>query len=326
MTLPHLTRRAALLTGTAAAATFAIGGRSTETWAGAAPKLDPLRPTAYRFALGDFQVTTVLDGATAMDGPFPIFGENQTAEAVSSFAASRLLPPDKLVGSFTPVVVNTGADLVLFDAGNPPGARPGTGLLAERLKASGIDPAQVTVVVVTHFHPDHIGGLMTDGKPTFPNARYVWNAAEYDFWSKPERLSGPAERVAKLVQSNIVPLKEKATAVAPGADVVTGIRAVDASGHTPGHTAFQLDSGGKRLLIGADFCNHFVLSLEQPDWHVRFDMDKEKAAATRKTILSMLAAERIPFTSYHMPFPAVGFVEANGASFRYVPVTYQFDI
>ncbi len=322
----RVTRRTALLAGTAAVASLAAGPFGSEARAAAPAKLDPLRPTAYRFALGDFQVTTVLDGATPMDGPFPIFGENQTPEAVSAFASSRLLPPDKLVGSFTPVAVNTGADLVLFDTGNAPGARPGTGLLAERLKAAGIDPAQVTVVVVTHFHPDHIGGLMTGGQPTFPNARYVWNGAEYDFWTKPERLSGGTERVAKLAQSHVVPLKEKATAIKPGDDVVAGIRAVDAAGHTPGHTAFQLDSGGKRLLVGADFCNHFVLSLEQPDWHVRFDMDKDKAAATRRAILSMLAAERMPFTSYHMPFPAVGFVEASGNAFRYVPVSYQFDI
>lgn len=326
MPLPPLSRRAALLAGTAAAA-FAAGPFAVrEAAAAAPPKLDPLRPTAYRFALGDFQVTTVLDGAAAMDGPFPIFGENQTAQAVSAFAASRFLPADRMVGSFTPVVVNTGADLVLFDAGNAPGARPGTGLLTQRLKASGIDPAQVTLVVVTHFHPDHIGGLMSDGEPTFPNARYVWSAAEYDFWVNPERLSGPTERVAKLVQSNIAPLQDRASTVRPGADVVAGVRALDAAGHTPGHMAFHLESSGKRLVLGGDFCNHFVLSLEQPDWHVRFDMDKEKAAATRRSMLSMLAAERIPFTGYHMPFPAVGFVETNGASFRFVPVSYQFDV
>ena len=327
MPLPPLTRREALLAGTAAAAALAAGPFTAGAAAAGAPaKLDPLRPTAYRFNLGDFQVTTVLDGAAAMDGPFPIFGENQTAGAVSAFAKSRLLPPDKLVSSFTPVIVNTGSDLVLFDAGNAPGARPGTGLLAERLKAAGIDPAQVTVVALTHFHPDHIGGLMTGGKPAFPNARYVWSAAEYDFWARPERLSGPTERVAKLVQANVVPLKDRAAAIGPGGDVVSGIRALNAAGHTPGHMAFHLESAGKRLVLGGDFANHFVLSIEQPEWHVRFDMDKEKAVETRKAMLSMLAADRVPFTGYHMPFPAVGFVEANGPSFRFVPVTYQFDV
>jgi glyoxylase-like metal-dependent hydrolase (beta-lactamase superfamily II) len=284
-----------------------------------------LRPVAYRFTLGDFQVTTVLDGTAAADGPETIFGVNQTPETVKSFATENLLPADKLVNGFTPVVVNTGSDLVLFDTGNGAG-REETGLLVERLKAAGIEPAQITLVVLTHFHPDHIGGLMTGGKPTFPNARYVWNEAEYAFWSSPDRLTGPTERPAKIVQSNVVPLADKATAIKDGTEVVPGIRAIEATGHTPGHTTYHLESNGKRLLLGGDFCNHFVLSLQQPDWHVRFDMDKDKAAATRKRVLSMLAADRIPFTSYHMLFPAVGFVEAAGNSFRYVPVTYQLDM
>ncbi len=99
-----------------------------------------------------------------------------------------------------------------------------------------------------------------------------------------------------------------------------------AHGHTPGHTAFHIESDGKRLLLGGDFCNHYVVSLQRPDWHVRFDMDKEGAVATRKKILGMLAADKIPFTAYHMPFPAVGYVENKDGGFRYVPASYQLNL
>ena len=123
--------------------------------------------------------------------------------------------------------------------------------------------------------------------------------------------------------ANVTPFREKMTFLADGGEVAPGIRAVAAPGHTPGHMGFHLESEGRRLLIGADFCNHYVLSLQRPDWVVKFDADKEQAARTRKTLLDMIATDRIPFTGYHMPFPAVGFVEKAGEGYRYVPASYQ---
>jgi glyoxylase-like metal-dependent hydrolase (beta-lactamase superfamily II) len=139
-------------------------------------------------------------------------------------------------------------------------------------------------------------------------------------------LTGPTEANGKLVQTNVVPLAEKMTFLQPGQDVVTGITSVDVSGHTPGMLAFNIESGGKRLLLTADTVNHYVMSLARPDWHVRFDMDKDKGVATRKRVLDMLAADKIPFTGYHMPFPAIGFVERSGDSFRWIAHTYQLHI
>lgn len=319
-------RRAALAAG-ALAALVPAALLSAPRAQAAAPAMGPLRPSAFRFSLGAFEVTVLLDGAITLDGPHPIFGQDQTPEAVAELCARNFLPANRMAISFAPVLVNTGDRLVLFDSGNPAARREaGAARLVEALRAAGYAPEQVDLVVLTHYHPDHIGGLMTDGAPTWPNATYVSSATEYAFWSAEERLSGPTEATAKLVQANVVPLRDRLRFVKDDEEVVPGIRAMDTAGHTPGHMAFHLESNGQRLLVWGDVANHFVLSVQRPDWHVRFDMDKAKAAATRRRVFDMLAAERIPVTGYHMPFPNVGWIDRRDDGYHWVRVSYQFDV
>lgn len=321
----HVTRRNTLLGASAALLTpNLISARSALA---AAPMLGPARPTHYRFMLGDFEVTTLLDGAIRVDGPHPIFGENQSAEAVASYAEERFLPADRMEISFTPIMVNTGDALVLFDSGNAAGRRPDAGNLVAAIESAGYATDQVNVVVVTHMHGDHIGGLMSGGSPTFGSARYVMGEVEHDFWTHPDRLSGPTEGNAQLVQSNVVPLAERASFIGDEGEIVPGINGLAAFGHTPGHMAFHIESNGARLLLWADTSNHYALSVSRPDWHVRFDMDKEAAAATRKRLFDMAHAERIPVSGYHMPFPAVGFIDKpTPDSYRWVQASYQMNL
>ena len=317
-------RRTLLAAGAALAMPGVIRGRPA--FAGA-PMLGPARPTFYRFRLGDFEVTTLRDGAVQLDGPHPIFGENQSAEDVAAYAEENFLPADRMEISFTPVLVNTGNHLVLFDSGNAAGRRPDAGNLVAAIEAAGYTADQVDTLVITHMHGDHIGGLMTDGVSTYPNAAYVTGQVEYDFWAHDDRLSGPTEGNAQLVRSTVVPSAEQTRFIGDEGEVVPGINAIAAFGHTPGHTAYHIESTGRRLLLWADASNHYVLSVQQPDWHVRFDMDKEAAVATRQRLFDMANAERIPVTGYHLPFPALGFVDRTvDGGYRWVQASYQLHL
>ena len=292
----------------------------------AAPLLGPSQAVFRRISLGDFEITTIFDGASQFDQPFPFFGGNASEEEVHALAAANLLPTDSITVGFTPTLVNTGRELVLFDTGYGAATGPDTGKLRERLQAAGFSPEQVDVVVITHFHPDHIGGTIEDGSPVFSNARYVTTAQEYDFWTNSDLASNDGlSGIHQLANAQMVPVVEKMTFVNDGEDVVSGITAVAAFGHTPGHTVYHIESNGQRLMITSDTANHYVLALQRPDWHFSFDVDKDAAAASRKKVFGMIAADKIPFIGYHMPFPSIGFVEKMGQGFRYMPLSYQLD-
>ncbi len=214
---------------------------------------------------------------------------------------------------FTPTLVNTGSELILFDTGL------GQGGIQAALADAGVTPDQINVVVLTHMHPDHIGGMTTDDAPTFPNARYVTAAPEYDFWSAQEA----GNRVGDLVAAKVTPLAEKMSFIEDGGDVASGVTAMATFGHTPGHMVYHLESNGQRLILTADLANHYVWSFAHPEWEVRFDMDKAAATESRRKILGLLAADKVPMIGYHMPFPGAGYVETRGDGFRFVPVSYQ---
>jgi len=319
-----ITRRDALRL--AGAASLAAVGTGLPTLAhAAAPMLGVLRPQVYRFKLGNFEITNILDGVRVGPGPHPTFGQDQTAEAVHALMRANGLPPASFDHHFVPTLVNTGKELVLFDTGNGKGRMASAGNLRDLLPAAGYTPEQIDVVVITHGHPDHIGGLVHDGKPAYPNARVVFGEVEFDTWRKGAVREGRKADL-ELFTKIAIPFGERATFLKPDAEVVTGIRAVNAFGHSPGMLAYHVESGNQRLLVWGDVCNHYVVAIQQPEWATGFDDVKDAAIATRKRILDMAATDRIPVVGFHMPFPSLGWVEKTGTSYRWVPASYQFNL
>lgn len=284
-------------------------------------------PEINRFKVGALEVTVIKDGLRASGKPAETFGTNQKPEDVAKLLEENFLPTEAYANGFSPVLVKSGDELVLFDTGfGEAGREWGGGRLIDGLAAAGYKPDDITLVVLTHLHGDHIGGMTEKGQAAFPKARYVTGATEYDFWTSPARVGTPAEGGQKGVLAKVKPFAEKFTFIKDGAAVASGITAMDASGHTPGHMIYRLESEGRQLVLTADTANHYVLSLQRPDWEVRFDMDKAEGAATRKRVFDMIATDRLAFLGYHMPFPSVGYVEKAGEGYRYVAKSYQFDV
>jgi glyoxylase-like metal-dependent hydrolase (beta-lactamase superfamily II) len=326
----RLSRRNVLAKGAAAFAAAPLITSSFGTFAQAsAPTLGSWQPKFFRFKLGAFELTTISDSEAFIDGPYPIIGKNAPEADVQKLMRENLLPERSYQPGFSPTLVNTGKYLVLFDTGNGANGfvpRPKGGWLADQLEPSGFKREQIDVVVLSHGHPDHVGGLIDNGAPLFPNARYVIAGTEYDFWAPEGKHSGELEKLAAVFRANTTLIADKFTFLKPGADVVPGIRALEAHGHTPGHLAFIIESEGEQILFWGDCAHHQVASLARPDWHCVFDIDKEMGAATRKRIFDLAATDRLPVIGYHMPFPSIGYVERLGtAGYRWLAHTYQLN-
>lgn len=304
---PYISRRSLL----AGAAALPVAGALGSAAGAGAPKQSAGNARFNRVTLGDFEVTTILSSTRPFNNPRSIFGLNATDDEFNAASAAARIPADQILFFFTPTVVNTGSELILFDTGWK--AADTISALAE----AGYTPDQVDVVVLTHMHPDHIGGLMADGSPAYPNARYVTGATEFDEWD----MSGN-----EVYETQMRPLADQTTFLDDGGSVASGITGMDAFGHTPGHMMYMLESGGKQLLLGADFANHYVWSLAYPDWEMRFDQDKAMAVKTRRKTLDMLATDGVPMIGYHMPWPGIGYVETRDAGYRFVPHSYQLSL
>ncbi|MFL4999796.1 MAG: MBL fold metallo-hydrolase [Xanthobacteraceae bacterium] len=324
--MTELTRRSLL--GTAAGAGVAAFLPAMPPSAGAAaPPAGKQAPGFYRYKVGDYELTQISDGSRT--SPMPDgFVRNIPKEQALAAAEAAYMPKGQITVPFNPVVVNTGSKLVLIDTGFPPGAVPTAGLCQANLAAAGIDTKAIDMVVLSHLHPDHINGVKTaDGALAFPNAEIKAPAPDWAFWMSDDNMSKAATDMMKgyfantrKVLSNIA---DKVTRYEWGKEVAPGITAIDASGHTPGHTAFAVASGSGRVLVQSDVTNIPELFLRNPDWHVAFDIDPDKAVATRRKFYDMAAAEKALIAGFHFAFPSLGYVEKDGAGYRLVPVAWN---
>jgi glyoxylase-like metal-dependent hydrolase (beta-lactamase superfamily II) len=283
----------------------------------------PVRPVTFRFPLGSTWVSTILDGRHLRDAVRPPFMMDKSDAELAAIASEAAIPHDRMEHTYTPVLIDTGHEVVLIDTGFGPGGRTqGAGMLRAGLARLGYAPEDIDVVAFTHVHPDHILGVMEGDAPAYPNARYVIGRVEYDAWHSgagiPESRAANRDMFLKL----IVPLADRMTFVSGGDSIGTGIVAEEAFGHSAGHMMYRVTSGGKEVLIWGDVTNHYAFSLAHPESPVAFDDDKPAAIATRKRVLSMVADAQTPVIGHHMPFPALGRVERRGDSFAWVAATY----
>jgi glyoxylase-like metal-dependent hydrolase (beta-lactamase superfamily II) len=286
---------------------------------------------SYSFKIGDFNCIAVNDGNHTYAPPdFPppstMLFANAPGDALRQALARYGLSPESWTEWNSPYIclfVDTGEHRVLVDtgAGN---LGPTTGKLIQNLRAVGISPEDIDTVVITHVHPDHAGGITDDnGRLNFPQARYFLWRSEWDFWT-----SGQAEKtldehssevLLRIARENLPPIKERLELVDSEIEIVPGVRAIAASGHTPGQMALLISSGNEQLLCVSDAILHPV-HLEQPDWCCVTDIDYEQVPVTRRSLLDQAAAEKILVAAFHFPFPGLGYVIPQENTWRWQPV------
>ncbi len=289
----------------------------------------------FRFHVGEFECIAISDGA--LNYPPESLFANAPPERVEEALRERGLPVDQVTTPYTCLFVDSGEHRVLVDTGagglgkHADQVFPGldhstsvTGLLPENLRASGLEPDDIDTVVITHAHPDHIGGTLDEtGELVFPNARAFVPREEWDFWNSEDAAARAPAFMVETARRNLAPLESRLDLIEDDPEIVPGICAVPTFGHTPGHTALSISSGGERLLHVSDAVL-YPLHLEHPDWTPVFDMLPEQASASKRRIFDLASeADALVFAHHFPPFPNLGYVRKQGQGWSWQPLETQ---
>ncbi|MEO3472180.1 MBL fold metallo-hydrolase [Roseomonas sp. CAU 1739] len=281
-------------------------------------------PAFHRFQVGALRVTVVTDGSNVRPDVTRGLVVNASPEQVSGAMSAAGIAGPAMRNPFNVTFVETPRGLVAFDVGTG-GTGAQTGALHANMRAAGLDPAQVVLILHTHFHGDHIGGLATnDGTAIYPQAAVAVPEREWTFWTDAGEESRAAEGRRPgfaLVRRRFAPYAQRLTRFAPGAEVAPGIHAIATPGHSPGHSSFLIADGNRQALVIGDAVATPAFFMANPEWTPAFDMDATLAVDTRKRLLDRAASEGMPVIGYHFDMPATGRVERAGSGFRLVPAT-----
>jgi glyoxylase-like metal-dependent hydrolase (beta-lactamase superfamily II) len=310
----ELSRRDAVL-GAGMAAAFGLTSRLGIDPAFAQKTLAPAKGFVT-YKVGSAEVTAIYDGI--FEKPHdPAFISNASVDDVKGAMTKAGLPADFVSISGTVSVVRNGGKTILCDAGTG-GYAPGwvAGNIATNMKAAGIDPDKIDIVLISHFHPDHIFGLMVKdtNAQIYPNAEIVVSDVEYKFWTDPaviDKLPEARKGLARRIQATF-PNWKNIRQVSGAADVAPGMSFVMAPGHTPGHRAFLLASGKDSLMLSNDTMYVPALNVAHPEWRGAYDQDGATAEASRRAMMDQLIADKMMVAGFHFPFPGVGRIAKDG--------------
>ena len=318
MSRRHLVIGAGLATAFGLNSRLAIVGPA---WAQPAPEAGK---GVYKYKVGSVEVTALYDGIWKKPHD-PSFIKNASIEDTKAALAKANMATEYMPIPLTVIVLKVGDRLIMVDSGSGVGQwQPTAVSLPSNMQAAGIDPGKIGTIIISHFHPDHIFGLMEKGSnaPIYPNAELVVNATEYKWWTEPgrvEKLPEARKALGTRIQT-VFPTWKNFTLVEGEKEVAPGIRLVNAPGHTPGHSAFLVESGGKQLMISNDTAYVPALLAPHPEWQGAYDQDGPLAVETRRKLIDRIIADKIAVCGAHFPFPGTGTFAKDGTGYTFTPV------
>lgn len=287
----------------------------------------------YRFALGEKTVTVLADGSDLFPGA-SLFAVNADPQTFRETQARLARPSDTTIFSMNTLLVEEGGRRILIDAGTGAFFGPRFGRQARALANAGVAPDSIDTVIITHGHPDHFGGLLTeDGALAFRNAQVIWNEDEYRFWSSEEAKAAlrgskiPPAFVDGFIAATeaVLPAVRQQSAFVRGErEVAPGVTILPAPGHTPHSQVVLITSGGESLLAASDTLLLPLQNAIHPEWISAFELDGAGLVDTRRRLLDRAAADDIVWHGYHASFPALGRIRAEGGAYRFLPEAWQW--
>jgi glyoxylase-like metal-dependent hydrolase (beta-lactamase superfamily II) len=323
-----LTRRSML----AGAAAVAAGSLAFSPVRAAAPAAGQQVPGVYRYKVGGIEITVVTDGVNRM----PVtdaFVLNAKKEEVNAALAAAFMEPGVFVGPYNPIVINTGSKLAVVDTGTGEAAynasKGQNGQLLVNLAAAGIDAKAIDTVIISHYHGDHINGLlMADSSIAFPHAEILVPAPEHKYWmddgemsrAATPRIEGAFKNVRRVMNPEVL---KRLRTYDWDKEVIPGVAAVGTPGHTPGHTSHVVASGSSKVYVQADVTHAPFLFARNPGWHAFYDHEPVQAEATRRKVYDRLVAERMQVQGFPYPCPSLAHVEKTSTGYREIPAPWS---